>query len=67
VKIVVTGASGAFGGAAAAMLLERIAPGDLILLSRTPARLADFAARGASVRHADFARRFRRGGTDAAD
>lgn len=53
-KIVVTGASGAFGGAAAAMLLERIAPGDLILLSRTPARLADFAARGASVRHADF-------------
>lgn len=53
-KIIVTGASGSFGHAAAEMLLEKCAPQDLIFLSRTPARLQDFADRGASVRAADF-------------
>lgn len=53
-SIVVSGASGAFGRAAAASLLERVGPTNLILLSRTPAKLADFAARGATVRYADF-------------
>jgi len=53
-KIIVTGASGAFGRAAAEMLLDRCAAEDLILLSRTPARLQDLAERGAEVRIADF-------------
>ena len=53
-KIIISGASGAFGRAAAALLLDKVAPQDVILLSRTPARLADFAARGADVRFADF-------------
>jgi NAD(P)H dehydrogenase (quinone) len=54
VKIIVTGASGGFGGHAAAMLLEKVPPADLILLSRTPSKLAKFAAQGADVRRADF-------------
>lgn len=53
-KIIVTGASGSFGGAAAELLLAACAPEDLILLSRTPAKLAHFVQRGADVRHADF-------------
>ena len=53
-KIVVTGASGQFGGAAAKLLLEQCASEDLVLLSRTPEKLADFAAKGAEVRRADF-------------
>jgi NAD(P)H dehydrogenase (quinone) len=53
-KIIVTGASGAFGRAAAESLLERCAAEDLIFLSRTTETLADFAERGASVRRADF-------------
>jgi NAD(P)H dehydrogenase (quinone) len=52
--IIVTGANGAFGRAAAARLIERMPRGSLILTSRTPERLADFAARGALVRPADF-------------
>jgi len=52
--IIVTGASGAFGRAAATRLIERVPPGELILTSRTPQKLADFAARGAQVRFADF-------------
>ena len=53
-KILVTGATGAFGGLAVRQLLDRVAPGDVIALSRTPDRLAPFAARGVDVRHADF-------------
>lgn len=53
-KIIISGASGAFGRAAAELLLDRIAPHEVILLTRTPARLADLAARGADVRFADF-------------
>ncbi|MEO6152879.1 MAG: NAD(P)H-binding protein [Croceibacterium sp.] len=53
-KIIVTGASGAFGGAAAEGLLKSCAPEDLILLSRTPDKLAAFAERGCDVRRADF-------------
>jgi NAD(P)H dehydrogenase (quinone) len=52
--IIITGASGAFGRAAAARLIERRSARDLILTSRTPETLADFAARGANVRRADF-------------
>jgi len=53
-KIIVSGASGAFGGAAAELLLQKCAAEDLILLSRTPAKLQHFAERGADVRQADF-------------
>ncbi|HTM95117.1 MAG TPA: NAD(P)H-binding protein [Croceibacterium sp.] len=53
-KIIVTGASGQFGRAAAEQLLELCAPEDLIFLSRTTDSLADLAAQGAVVRRADF-------------
>ena len=53
-KIIVTGASGQFGSAAARLLLEKVPAEDLILLSRTPDSLAEFAARGAQTRRADF-------------
>ena len=42
-KIIVTGASGQFGNAAARLLLEKVPAEDLILLSRTPEKLAEFA------------------------
>jgi len=53
-KIIVTGASGQFGGQAAEKLLETCAGEDIILLSRTPDKLSHFAERGAHVRRADF-------------
>lgn len=53
-KIIVSGASGQFGNAAARMLLERMPAEDLVVLSRTPAKLAEFAEAGAHVRYADF-------------
>lgn len=53
-KVIVSGASGQFGGAAARMLLERIPAGDLIVFSRSPGKLADFAEAGADVRQGDF-------------
>lgn len=53
-KIIICGASGAFGRAAAESLLASCAAEDLIFLSRTPEKLADLAARGADCRRADF-------------
>jgi NAD(P)H dehydrogenase (quinone) len=53
-KIIVTGASGQFGNAAAKMLLEQVPSEDLVFLSRTPENLAELAETGAHVRHADF-------------
>jgi NAD(P)H dehydrogenase (quinone) len=53
-KIIVTGASGQFGSAAAKSLLEKVPAQDLVLLSRTPDGLAELAEGGAQVRHADF-------------
>ncbi len=53
-KIIVTGASGQFGHAAAEQLLDICNPQDVVCLSRSPEKLADLAARGASVRYADF-------------
>jgi len=54
-KLVITGASGQLARSAAELVLAAVDPGDLILTTRTPAALASFAARGAVVRHADFA------------
>lgn len=53
-KIIVTGASGQFGHAAARQLIDLVPAEDLVLLSRTPGNLADLAERGAHVRAADF-------------
>jgi len=52
--IIVTGASGAFGMAAARLLLERVPAAELILTTRKPEQLAEFSKRGAQVRKADF-------------
>lgn len=51
-KIIVSGASGQFGHAAAEQLLD--AGAQVIALSRSTDKLADLAARGAEVRAADF-------------
>jgi len=53
-KIIVTGASGQFGNAAAKRLLEQVPAEDLVFLSRTPERLTEFADSGAHIRAADF-------------
>ena len=53
-SIVVTGASGHFGRRAAELLLQKIPAADLILVSRKPEALAEFAARGVQVRRGDF-------------
>jgi NAD(P)H dehydrogenase (quinone) len=54
-RIIVTGASGGLAGETIQVLLERgVRPADLILVSRTPEKLGDLAARGASVRRGDF-------------
>jgi len=53
-KIVLTGASGQYGRLAIQLLLEKVDASDLILMSRTPAKLAEFAELGADVRQGDF-------------
>jgi len=52
--IVVSGASGDLGARVTRLLLDRIPANELILLTRTPDKLADAAALGAEVRQADF-------------
>jgi uncharacterized protein YbjT (DUF2867 family) len=44
VGIIVTGASGQFGRRAAELLLERVPARELILVTRNPSKLAEFAA-----------------------
>lgn len=53
-KILITGASGHFGGEAARLLLDRMPASDLVLMTRRPEKLAEFAARGCDVRYGDF-------------
>lgn len=53
-KIIISGASGAFGRSAAELMLDKVPAVDVILLSRTPVKLSELAARGADVRFADF-------------
>lgn len=55
-KILVTGASGQFGRRAAELLLEILEPNELVLVSRRPDSLADFARRGVEIRAGDFDR-----------
>lgn len=55
-KLLITGASGHLGRATADRLLAQVNPGDLILATRSPESLNDYAYRGVSVREADFDR-----------
>jgi NAD(P)H dehydrogenase (quinone) len=50
----ITGASGQLGRLTADRLLEQIDPAELVLLTRDPAKLADYSERGVTVRAADF-------------
>ncbi len=53
--IIVSGASGKLGGVAVQELLARgVAPENLILVSRTPEQLDEYAQMGASTRFGDF-------------
>ena len=52
--VAVTGASGHLGRKVADLLLERLDPSQLILLTRTPDALASYAERGVVVRRAEF-------------
>lgn len=54
-KIIISGASGHIGGLTVEELLRRgVDPHNLILVSRTPAKLDKYAQMGASVRFGDF-------------
>jgi NAD(P)H dehydrogenase (quinone) len=54
VTVAATGASGHLGRKVADLLLERLDPSRVILLTRTPDALASYSERGVVVRHADF-------------
>jgi NAD(P)H dehydrogenase (quinone) len=53
-SILVSGASGHLGREVVENLLRRVAPSSIVATTRSPERLADVAARGVVVRHADF-------------
>jgi NAD(P)H dehydrogenase (quinone) len=53
-NIVITGASGQLARRVIEEALERVEPSELILVTRTPEALAEYAARGADVRAGDF-------------
>ena len=50
----ISGAAGQLGRATTDLLLERVEPGDLVLVTRDPAQLEAYAGRGAAVRQGDF-------------
>jgi len=53
-RIVVSGASGNLGRKITQLLLERIPAGELTLVTRTPAKLADRQAQGVAVHTGDY-------------
>jgi NAD(P)H dehydrogenase (quinone) len=53
-KIVITGASGQYGRSATDRLIAQGRAADLILITRTPAKLAEREAQGCVVRYGDF-------------
>jgi NAD(P)H dehydrogenase (quinone) len=53
-RIVITGASGNYGRALTDMLIAAGRASDLILITRSPDRLADRVAQGCTVRYGDF-------------
>jgi NAD(P)H dehydrogenase (quinone) len=56
-SLIITGASGNLGRRTAELLLDTagVQPADVVLITRSPDKLADLAARGAEVRRGDFA------------
>lgn len=52
--IAVAGAGGHFGRAAADELIRRVEPSEIVLVTRDPSKLEEYAAKGVSVRHGDF-------------
>lgn len=55
-SIVITGASGQLGRLTADLVLERMPASEVILTTRHPEALSDYAERGTTVRQADFDR-----------
>lgn len=55
-RIIITGASGQYGRLATDMLIAKGLADRLILMTRTPAKLADRVAQGCEVRHGDYDR-----------
>ena len=53
-SVIVTGAAGHLGRLVAERLLERLAPEQLVLVTRRPEALRELRARGADVRYGDF-------------
>ena len=53
-SVIVTGASGKLGRLVAEHLMSRLAPEELVLVTRRPAGLSELAGRGVDVRHGDF-------------
>lgn len=53
-SIIVTGATGKLGSLAVKFLLNRVPPSDLILATRKPDALSDYAKSGVRIRYADF-------------
>ena len=53
-RIVITGASGQYGSSATDKLIANGRAEDLILITRTPAKLAEREAQGCTVRYGDF-------------
>lgn len=55
-RILITGASGQYGRQATDMLIEKGLADRLILMTRTPSKLAERVAQGCEVRHGDYDR-----------
>jgi NAD(P)H dehydrogenase (quinone) len=53
-SVIVTGAAGHLGRLVSEQLLERLAPEQLVLVTRRPEALREVRARGADVRYGDF-------------
>jgi NAD(P)H dehydrogenase (quinone) len=53
-SLIVTGAAGHLGRLVTEQLLERVPPGDLVLVTRRPDALRELRARGVDVRYGDF-------------
>jgi NAD(P)H dehydrogenase (quinone) len=53
-SVIVTGAAGHLGRLVAEQLLERLAPEQVVLVTRRPEALRELRARGADVRYGDF-------------
>jgi NAD(P)H dehydrogenase (quinone) len=52
--IAITGAAGHLGRLTALQVLDRVSPGEVVLITRRPDAIADLADAGATVRRADF-------------